>query len=69
MGIDGLGALRRSLPALLHLLLVPVGPRSAAPVVVEDPACVEPPAERVTALSTQFTAGVRGSRAPPVTAV
>lgn len=68
MGIDGLGALRRSLPALLHLLLVPVGPRPASPVVVESAASGEPPAERVTALSTQFTAGVRGSRAPPVAA-
>lgn len=26
----------------------------------------EPPADRVTVLSTQFTAGLRGCRAPPV---
>ena len=69
MGVDGLGALRRSLPALLHLLLVPVGPRSSAPVVIDGAVSAELPAERVAALSTQFTAGVRGSRAPPVTSV
>ena len=66
MGIDGIGALRRSLPALIHLLLVPVGPGPSTPIAVEGPVGAEPPAERVTALSSQFTAGVRGSRAPPV---
>lgn len=32
----------------------------------EATATVEPPAERVAVLSTQFTAGLRGCRAPPV---
>ena len=44
-------------------------PTESAEPVQESTSAAEPPADRVAVLSSQVTAGARGSRAPPAASV
>ncbi|MBU2670269.1 hypothetical protein KOI35_42885 [Actinoplanes bogorensis] len=55
--------------ALLTLLAAVFLLRRPAPVLVSTAAVPPPPADRTPILRAQFTAGVRGSRAPPFATV
>ena len=54
---------------LLTLLVAVFLFRRPAPVLVSTSAAPPPPADRTQVLRAQFTAGVRGSRAPPFATV
>ena len=70
MVIDGLrGMLLRSSVVVRFLLSLCAVPQASRPVVVAVPDVQPVPADRVTVLFAQFTAGVRGCRAPPAASV